>query len=104
MRLFYTLDDHKNPVPCTLETWGSMYQNPEFKRVAFDEVDGFDISTVFLGIDHNHFGGRPILFETMVFNKQGDDVFQDRYHTWDEAVKGHENTKEWVKNGCKDEE
>jgi hypothetical protein len=100
MRLFYTLDDKKNPVACTLETWGTMYENPEFKRVAFDEVDGLDISTVFLGIDHNHFGGLPILFETMVFDKQGDTLFQDRYHTWDEAVKGHENTKEWVKNGC----
>lgn len=100
MSLFYILDKDKNIVPCTIDEWSKLYEDPVFKRVAFDEVGGMDISTVFLGIDHNHFGGRPILFETMVFNGKGDDIFQDRYHTWDEAVKGHENTKEWVKNGC----
>jgi hypothetical protein len=47
------------------------------------------ISTVFLGLDHNHGGvGPPILFETMVFGGPLDRECQ-RYATWDEAEAGH---------------
>lgn len=50
------------------------------------------VSTVFLGLDHNHFGGVPILFETMIFGGINDGV-QWRYHDWDEAAEGHEEIK-----------
>jgi hypothetical protein len=47
------------------------------------------VSTVFLGLDHS-FEGPPILFETLV---SGGDLEgeMDRYHTWEEAIKGHNN-------------
>jgi hypothetical protein len=53
--------------------------------------DDVRVSTVFLGLDHNHFGdGPPLLFETMVFiNGRGDE--QERYSTWAEAEAGHQN-------------
>lgn len=47
------------------------------------------VSTVFLGIDHRHFGdGPPIVFETMIF---GGALDQDmwRYSSWDDAEAGH---------------
>ena len=47
------------------------------------------VSTVFLGLDHNHYGGRPILFESMVFGGKHD-LNQYRYHTIEEAIEGHE--------------
>lgn len=56
------------------------------------------VSTVFLGLDHNHWGGKPILFETMVFGGKYDD-FQHRYHTWDEAAKKHKEVVEMVTEG-----
>lgn len=47
------------------------------------------VSTVFLGLDHSFDEGCPVLFETMVF--EGPDAgYMERYHTWDEAVAGHE--------------
>jgi hypothetical protein len=46
------------------------------------------ISTVFRGIDHSFGGGEPLLFETMIFGG-AEDGYQERYSTWDEAVKGH---------------
>ena len=47
------------------------------------------VSTVFLGLDHQHFDGPPLLFETMVFvGEHGDEM--ERYSTWDEAVAGHD--------------
>jgi hypothetical protein len=51
----------------------------------------YSISTVFLTIDHNwSMWGPPILFETMVFTKEGNDEDMERYRTWDEAIAGHE--------------
>jgi hypothetical protein len=60
------------------------------RRVALTVVaPGVSVSTVFLGLDHNFGGGRPLLFETMVFDDYADgDAW--RWSTWDEAAVGHE--------------
>jgi hypothetical protein len=89
---YYILDGHDvRPVPDVV-TWAKWFEAHD-RRVAFDMVgDGdarVEISTVFLGIDHNFGVGRvPILFETMVFGGP-EDGYCDRYATWDEAVVGH---------------
>ena len=61
------------------------------KIVAKDQVGDVLVSTVFLGLDHAFNEDRPVLFETLVFGGERD---QDmwRYHTWQEAVAGHETT------------
>lgn len=46
------------------------------------------ISTIFLALDHNYFGGEPILFETWVRGGLHHD-FMCRYHTIDDALDGH---------------
>ena len=50
------------------------------------------VSTVWLGLDHNFYGGTPLIFETMVFPKEGDfcDEYCERYATLAEAKNGHE--------------
>jgi hypothetical protein len=59
-----------------------------------EEVGGAWISTVFLGLDTNHFGGGgPILFETVAFRKGGAE-YARRYRTWAEAEEGHEDMAE----------
>ena len=89
---YFTLQGHF-AIPCNdteewLRVFGSMDRN-----VRKTQVGPFDISTVFLGIDHNHFardGADPILFETMIFG--GDDAevdYQTRCSTWDEAEQMH---------------
>ncbi|NKB81206.1 MAG: hypothetical protein GKS05_04815 [Nitrospirales bacterium] len=57
--------------------------------VSKTQVADIEVSTVFLGIDHQFFDGPPLLFETMVF---GGDLDQTclRCSTWDEAVAQHE--------------
>ena len=64
---------------------------PSYK--AFSKINGWRasgafVSTVFLGIDHSWLGGPPILFETMIFGGQFDEV-QKRYCTMEEAIDGH---------------
>jgi FKBP-type peptidyl-prolyl cis-trans isomerase 2 len=73
------------------------------RHVAEDFINGKRISTVWLGIDHNHFSaGEPLLFETMVFNEDdmGNDVYMERYTHWHEAVAGHNKALNWVLDGC----
>lgn len=47
-----------------------------------------EVSTVFLGLDHQWGSGPPLLFETMIFGGPHDEM-QWRYTTWAEAQAGH---------------
>lgn len=99
----YFILEGKEAVPVESRTWGDWFETAE-RHVAFTEIDGLEISTVFLGLDHGHgFTNRPLLFETMVFNKGGDeDQYMTRCTTWEEAEEMHKKAIEWVKGGCKD--
>jgi len=70
--------------------WGQWFETAD-RQVRDTFRDDVRVSTVFLGLDHNFDDdGPPVLFETMVFiNGSGDEI--ERYRTWDEAVRGHEN-------------
>lgn len=86
----YILDGH-TPVPeYDTITWAMWFEKAD-RRVAIDMVKRCRISTVFLGLDHNHSGGEPILFETMIFgglwDKGGE--YQTRCCTWGEAEEMH---------------
>lgn len=85
----YILDDQRKvtTVEDVLE-WARWFEKAD-RKVARDEVNGVEVSTVFLGTDHS-FGrpGGPVLFETMVFGGELDQE-QERYRTWEEAERGH---------------
>lgn len=103
----YVLDENNKPVATSsMAEWGEFFRNTERRTVAkTDGVNGYDISTVFLGIDHNYSTeGPPILFETMVFGDDGDDVYCVRCSTWEEAEAQHAEAVQLVKNGRIEEE
>ena len=69
------------------------------RRVKLERVGNYEISTVFLGLDHSFHrfthdsDVRPILFETMVFEYSGADrssVTMERCATWAEAEEQHD--------------
>jgi len=69
------------------------------RNVAKSTVNGCDVSTVFLVLDHSWtVGSKPILFETMVFGRDDSQPLW-RYHTWQEAVEGHGVICEALKAG-----
>ena len=104
MAEFYTLDEDHHLVPATLMEWAAYFEDFRHRRVAETETELFWVSTVFLGINHRHFGdGPPIVFETMVFERAREvielwgrlvsvrpDVEGWRYASWDDAVAGHD--------------
>jgi hypothetical protein len=95
--VYYTLDPvtHLALPVFNLMQW-ALYMKGGNRRVAFDDIEGWKVSTVFLGVDHNFSdAGDPILFETMIFapDAGGHDTAMDRYRTWAEARAGHERMK-----------
>lgn len=52
--------------------------------------NGYWVSTVWLGLNHQFGDGPPLIFETMVLNpKQEWEDYQERYSTEDDAIIGH---------------
>lgn len=104
MSYYYTLDDSLRPVACDdldayMEWHSSMPLSAGWYQrktglgfvLSRDEVaPGIEVSTVFLAINHDFLGeGEPILWETMVFAKDWDGLYQDRYTAHADAVAGH---------------
>jgi hypothetical protein len=104
----YILDENGEPVLCpNLFEWGAWFESHD-RTIAYTEVKGLCVSTVFLGLDHNFFdGGAPLLFETMIFPLTDDGAvdcrsaldFQERYATRAEAIAGHTRAVDWVLAG-----
>lgn len=101
----YYLNDDKTYRKCSVTAFGLQMEKmrkSDTKHVAKDDVNGKRVSTVWLGIDHQ-FGeyNTPILFETMVFEGNSySEIYCKRYTSWDDAVNGHKEAVQWVKDGC----
>lgn len=94
-------------VPCNdLMEWARWFETAD-RHVFDDQVGEHRISTIFLGLDHNHFTtGEPLIFETMVFCQHEPvcdfDTGMDRYSTWLEAEQGHRAMIDRVKRAGND--
>lgn len=114
----FILDEQNRPIP-TDDTvmWSEWFTTADrivertFFKTMFGEVL---VSTVFLAINHNFFGGPPLLYETMVFTPQplltklaelsehyatdGTDWvdIQERYYTREEAERRHQDIAQFV--------
>lgn len=95
--MYYVLDDNKKAIPATLEEWSAMFEKND-RKIAFDVLGDYEVSTVFLGLDHNYFGGEPLIFETMIFCKDQElDQSCWRYSTYEQALVGHQEALNLVK-------
>lgn len=93
----FILNDKKEIVACEdLIVWARWMQTAD-RQVAKTVIgDDVVVSTVFLGLDHNFYGGPPLVFETMVFRGKTDGEM-DRYSTYEEALAGHDIMVQMVK-------
>lgn len=102
MSQYYSTDS----TPITLEEWIVLFEQrgkegQDFWKVGNDKIGDVEISTVWLGLDHNfNDEGPPLIFESMIFGGNYDEE-QHRYSTWAEAEEGHKKLVEKVKNGTK---
>lgn len=92
---YYCLIERKVVMTTDLMQWAMWFElarRSGASAIGKDDVSNAFVSTTFLGIDHNYWGGAPLLFETMVFAQEEDgssDMFQERYATIEEAEAGH---------------
>jgi hypothetical protein len=97
---YYILID-RVPVAVDLMTWAHWFERGfEQRQIVRTEItDRCEVSTVFLGVDHNFRGGEPLLFETMTFGGPlGDDT--RRYATLAEAERGHAEAVVQARKAC----
>lgn len=92
--------------PVSTEEWLLLMQDTNYRIVGKTHGLFFSISTVLLGLDHSFWGGKPVIFETMVFTRWkkkspsaryfgfkqqwfSDSVDEQRYSTLAQAKGGH---------------
>lgn len=106
---YYYLTDDKEAIPCEMDKWGRQrdeMRKTNTKHVAFEIIDGKEISTVWLGLNHqfNKRDKKPLIFETLVFDEKENEIYGERYSTWQEAEEGHKRAVNWVSCGCSEED
>jgi hypothetical protein len=93
-RPYYILEGHIPVAVDHVVAWRQWCKSAD-RSVALTQVGDAEVSTIFLGLDHNVSGeGMPVLFETMAFHGRGEtrhalDDLTYRYATWEEAEQGH---------------
>lgn len=84
----YVLDGHELRPATDGVAWARWFEAADRTVARTKLLDGSELSTVFLGIDHSFGHGPPLLFETAHFAIRTADILQ-RYSTWAEAEEGH---------------
>ena len=70
--------------------WAKDFGNLESRRVGYSKCsNGFEVSTVWVGIGVTFEKKKPLIFESMVWNKKGDVVCKQQYSTEAKAKKEH---------------
>jgi len=96
--MYYRLIDGV-AVPCSMMEWAMSWKGSDRFHIQ-EETPHFEVSTVWLGMDHAY-SGSPLLFESMIFAKYpedphwgvGDDMMF-RCETLEQAKIMHEETLE----------
>lgn len=97
MDRYYAMNADGQVRQVSLDEWVSS-ADPALRRIDRTTVGDADVSTVFLGMDHQHADGPPLLFETMIFDGEHDQQCW-RWSTRDQAVAGHQRVVEALRDG-----
>lgn len=95
-QMYFILKDKEVvPVKDVIE-WATQHEKVN-KVIKQTDIRNYFISTIFLGINYNLFGDKPVVFETMIF-KDEKSFCVKRWSTYQEAEDGHEEACEKVIN------
>lgn len=91
----YILEGRKTARCANLTTWARWMESAD-RQVADAQIGDLRVSTVFLGLDHSHGIGPPLLFETMVFGSTANEELT-RCTTYEQAVAMHNDMVEYIR-------
>jgi hypothetical protein len=86
----YILDGHAVIATADVLRWAVWFETADRTVATTTVTPTVEVSTVFLGRDHQVGSGPPLLFETMIFGLPDDDELCWRYTTWAQAEEGHQ--------------
>jgi len=101
MHKYYRLSDNNEVEECDADKCEEFLLSGR-KIIKQEDVGDYWVSTVFLCIDHNwgfREEKRPVVFETMIKNKDKWENYQERYCTYADALNGHNAVVEKLKQG-----
>ncbi len=79
--------------PLQLMEWARMCEDPDYRMIKQEEIGRYFVSTMWIGLNMNHFGSEMHIFETMIFCEENSkdelDGYQARYPTEEKAILGH---------------
>jgi len=75
--------------PISDEEAARLFRDFDERRVAYNQFDDVEVSTVHIVFNHRFSDGPPLIFETMIFGGEYDQ-HQWRYSTLDDALEGHQ--------------
>ena len=78
-----------------LMKWATEFRGAD-RTVKKTTIGDILVSTVFLGLDHQWGEGPPLLYETMVFGGDFDEICE-RFSTRDGAILGHQQVVDLVR-------
>jgi hypothetical protein len=90
--------------PISREEWAALRFDPDGKvsayaRIGFNTIGDVEVSTVWLGLNHEFtVGAPPVIYETMVFGGEHDQDLM-RYRTEREAIDGHARAVDNIRRG-----
>jgi hypothetical protein len=104
MGIYYILEGHEPVAIDDVHFWSWWFETAD-RKVDLTMLDnGVKISTVFIGINHGFsIDGPPVLFETMAFDADGEEILQERYCVWDDAQNGHNRIVEEIRGSIRKE-
>ena len=83
--------------PCNLGEWATFRETWDNRRIAQEDAGENRVSTVFIGMDMGWNPEKPLVFETMVFDKEGNECYCTRASTYEEAEQQHKEAVEFAK-------
>ena len=95
----YTLEEKEPVRVLDVVEWAEKYGSIQhvLKSTTIKDVE---VSTIFIGIDTAIYSEKTMLFETMIFGGKFH-LHQRRYHTWDEAIAGHDQVCRQIRREIK---
>lgn len=78
--------------PINVFQWAKLMEKDAYRQVARTQdmkLHGRRVSTVWMGLDHQFGDGPPLIFESMVFNKEGESIDCRRSSTLEAAKDDH---------------
>jgi len=85
----------KEGKPISMEQWSKLFEDKRYQILKQTQIGPLLVSTVWLGIDHSFGEHPPLIFETMIFGTDEEEIW--RYASEEQALAHHDELCEQIR-------